>query len=163
MARHNLAPLPSTSTSCIDPSYHLGSGAGPTGTGKRLMMQYRKTAGIDAGESRGTRSTWVGADDITNLIYSKQGSKCLRIWPQEHYRWLSSFQRADSPWTYKTPSWVNPEFVVSLYFSLDMSLRKTLQLNNGISIPQVGLGTWLSKPHEVEQAVSWCIYVYEIG
>jgi len=52
-----------------------------------------------------------------------------------------------------------------------MSLRKTVQLNNGISIPQIGLGTWLSKPHEVEQAVVWaveagyrhidCAYVYE--
>ena len=34
-----------------------------------------------------------------------------------------------------------------------MSLRKTLQLQNGVVIPQIGLGTWLSKPHEVENAV----------
>jgi hypothetical protein len=39
-----------------------------------------------------------------------------------------------------------------------MSLRKVLQLNNDITIPQIGLGTWLSKPHEVENAVR-CIYV----
>ncbi|KAF8262509.1 Aldo keto reductase [Lactarius quietus] len=58
-----------------------------------------------------------------------------------------------------------------------MSLRRTLQLNNGINIPQIGLGTWLSKPHEVENSVVWavetgyrhidCAYVYrnqdEIG
>ncbi|KAF8483916.1 Aldo/keto reductase [Russula ochroleuca] len=52
-----------------------------------------------------------------------------------------------------------------------MSLRKTLQLQNGIAIPQIGLGTWLSKPHEVENSVVWaveagyrhldCAYVYE--
>ncbi|KAH9067515.1 Aldo/keto reductase [Lactarius vividus] len=51
-----------------------------------------------------------------------------------------------------------------------MSLRKTLQLNNGKTIPQIGLGTWLSKPNEVENAVVWaveagyrhldCAYVY---
>ncbi|KAI9465376.1 Aldo/keto reductase [Lactarius psammicola] len=51
-----------------------------------------------------------------------------------------------------------------------MSFRKTLQLNNGKSIPQIGLGTWLSGPHEVENAVVWaveagyrhldCAYIY---
>ncbi|KAI0253766.1 NADP-dependent oxidoreductase domain-containing protein [Lactifluus subvellereus] len=51
-----------------------------------------------------------------------------------------------------------------------MSFRKALQLNNGITIPQIGLGTWLSKPHEVENALVWaveagyrhidCAYVY---
>ncbi|KAH8994550.1 Aldo/keto reductase, partial [Lactarius akahatsu] len=51
-----------------------------------------------------------------------------------------------------------------------MSFRKTLQLNNGKTIPQIGLGTWLSGPHEVENAVVWaveagyrhldCAYVY---
>ncbi|KAI9454943.1 Aldo/keto reductase [Russula earlei] len=51
-----------------------------------------------------------------------------------------------------------------------MSYRKTLQLNNGISIPQIGLGTWLSSPQEVENSVVWaveagyrhldCAYVY---
>ncbi|KAH8980752.1 Aldo/keto reductase [Lactarius hatsudake] len=51
-----------------------------------------------------------------------------------------------------------------------MSFRKTLQLNNGKIIPQIGLGTWLSGPHEVENAVVWaveagyrhldCAYVY---
>jgi L-glyceraldehyde reductase len=44
-----------------------------------------------------------------------------------------------------------------------MSLRKSIQLNNGTSIPQIGLGTWLSKPHEVEQAVSRRVCVYAIG
>ncbi|KDQ56293.1 hypothetical protein JAAARDRAFT_132718 [Jaapia argillacea MUCL 33604] len=34
-----------------------------------------------------------------------------------------------------------------------MSFGKTLSLNSGVSIPQIGLGTWLSKPHEVENAV----------
>ncbi|KAI0264120.1 Aldo keto reductase [Gloeopeniophorella convolvens] len=52
-----------------------------------------------------------------------------------------------------------------------MSHGKTLTLNNGTTIPQIGLGTWLSKPHEVENAVVWaveagyrhldCAYVYE--
>ncbi|KAH9039883.1 Aldo/keto reductase [Lactarius pseudohatsudake] len=51
-----------------------------------------------------------------------------------------------------------------------MSFRKTLQLNNSKTIPQIGLGTWLSGPHEVENAVVWaveagyrhldCAYVY---
>ncbi|SJX64247.1 related to GCY1-galactose-induced protein of aldo/keto reductase family [Sporisorium reilianum f. sp. reilianum] len=34
-----------------------------------------------------------------------------------------------------------------------MSLNKTLTLNDGNKIPQIGLGTWLSKPGEVENAV----------
>lgn len=34
-----------------------------------------------------------------------------------------------------------------------MSLGKVLPLNTGATIPQIGLGTWLSKPQEVENAV----------
>lgn len=34
-----------------------------------------------------------------------------------------------------------------------MSFGKTPQLNSGKTIPQIGLGTWLSEPHEVENAV----------
>ncbi|KAJ5610535.1 hypothetical protein N7510_007254 [Penicillium lagena] len=34
-----------------------------------------------------------------------------------------------------------------------MSLGRTFKLNSGHEIPAVGLGTWLSKPHEVENAV----------
>ncbi|KAG8220457.1 NADP-dependent oxidoreductase domain-containing protein [Butyriboletus roseoflavus] len=34
-----------------------------------------------------------------------------------------------------------------------MSLGKVLPLNTGANIPQIGLGTWLSKPNEVENAV----------
>jgi L-glyceraldehyde reductase len=35
-----------------------------------------------------------------------------------------------------------------------MSLGKTIPLSDGTSIPQIGLGTWLSEPNEVENAVS---------
>ncbi|KAI0029938.1 Aldo keto reductase [Vararia minispora EC-137] len=38
-----------------------------------------------------------------------------------------------------------------------MSLGKTIKLSNGKTIPQIGLGTWLSQPHEVEQAVEWAV------
>ncbi|KAH9485616.1 D/L-glyceraldehyde reductase [Psilocybe cubensis] len=34
-----------------------------------------------------------------------------------------------------------------------MSFGKTITLSDGSKIPQIGLGTWLSKPHEVEKAV----------
>ncbi|OJJ44604.1 hypothetical protein ASPZODRAFT_153520 [Penicilliopsis zonata CBS 506.65] len=34
-----------------------------------------------------------------------------------------------------------------------MSLGRKFKLNSGYEIPAVGLGTWLSKPHEVENAV----------
>ncbi|KAJ5579896.1 uncharacterized protein N7459_005881 [Penicillium hispanicum] len=34
-----------------------------------------------------------------------------------------------------------------------MTLGRTFKLNSGYEIPAVGLGTWLSKPHEVENAV----------
>ncbi|KNG90755.1 aldehyde reductase 1 [Aspergillus nomiae NRRL 13137] len=34
-----------------------------------------------------------------------------------------------------------------------MSLGRTFKLNSGYNIPAIGLGTWLSKPHEVENAV----------
>jgi hypothetical protein len=34
-----------------------------------------------------------------------------------------------------------------------MSLGKNLTLSNGATVPQIGLGTWLSKPKEVENAV----------
>jgi L-glyceraldehyde reductase len=35
-----------------------------------------------------------------------------------------------------------------------MSFGKVLQLNTSATIPEIGLGTWLSKPNEVESAVS---------
>ncbi|KAI0343599.1 Aldo/keto reductase [Trametopsis cervina] len=38
-----------------------------------------------------------------------------------------------------------------------MSLGKTLKLSTGAEIPQIGLGTWLSKPKEVENAVEYAI------
>ncbi|KAI0041088.1 Aldo/keto reductase [Auriscalpium vulgare] len=38
-----------------------------------------------------------------------------------------------------------------------MSLGKVLPLSTGNTIPQIGLGTWLSQPHEVEHAVEWAI------
>jgi len=38
-----------------------------------------------------------------------------------------------------------------------MSYGKTLTIHNGNPIPQVGLGTWLSKPHEVENAVEHAV------
>ncbi|EST04584.1 NADP-dependent oxidoreductase domain protein [Kalmanozyma brasiliensis GHG001] len=38
-----------------------------------------------------------------------------------------------------------------------MSLNKTLTLNDGNKIPQIGLGTWLSKPGEVANAVEVAI------
>ncbi|KAL2823660.1 NADP-dependent oxidoreductase domain-containing protein [Aspergillus cavernicola] len=34
-----------------------------------------------------------------------------------------------------------------------MSLGRSFKLNSGYNIPAIGLGTWLSKPHEVENAV----------
>ncbi|KAE8152646.1 NADP-dependent oxidoreductase domain-containing protein [Aspergillus avenaceus] len=34
-----------------------------------------------------------------------------------------------------------------------MSLGRVFKLNSGYEIPAIGLGTWLSKPHEVENAV----------
>jgi len=34
-----------------------------------------------------------------------------------------------------------------------MSFQKTITLSTGASLKQIGLGTWLSKPHEVENAV----------
>ncbi|PPQ64538.1 hypothetical protein CVT24_008440 [Panaeolus cyanescens] len=34
-----------------------------------------------------------------------------------------------------------------------MSFGKTITLSSGQELPQIGLGTWLSKPHEVENAV----------
>lgn len=38
-----------------------------------------------------------------------------------------------------------------------MSLGKVYTLNNGTTIPAVGLGTWLSKRNEVEAAVEWAL------
>jgi len=35
--------------------------------------------------------------------------------------------------------------------------KKTFTLNTGAKIPAVGLGTWQSKPHEVEHAVEWAL------
>jgi hypothetical protein len=40
------------------------------------------------------------------------------------------------------------------YPSQIMSFGKVLQLNTGATIPEIGLGTWLSQPNEVENAVS---------
>jgi L-glyceraldehyde reductase len=47
-----------------------------------------------------------------------------------------------------------------------MSFGKILSLNTGKTIPQIGLGTWQSKPKEVENAVSvallcrWLIFTW---
>lgn len=35
-----------------------------------------------------------------------------------------------------------------------MSFGKTIKLSNGALMPRIGLGTWQSKPKEVENAVS---------
>lgn len=35
--------------------------------------------------------------------------------------------------------------------------RKTFTLNTGAKIPAIGLGTWQSKPHEVEKAVEYAL------
>lgn len=35
-----------------------------------------------------------------------------------------------------------------------MSLKQIVTLSTGAKLPQIGLGTWLSKPKEVENAVS---------
>lgn len=35
-----------------------------------------------------------------------------------------------------------------------MSFGKFVTLSNGALMPQIGLGTWMSKPNEVENAVS---------
>ncbi|KAL1919304.1 uncharacterized protein VTP21DRAFT_1997 [Calcarisporiella thermophila] len=40
-----------------------------------------------------------------------------------------------------------------------MSLGRTFKLNTGYTIPAVGLGTWLSKPHEVQHAVETALEV----
>jgi L-glyceraldehyde reductase len=37
-----------------------------------------------------------------------------------------------------------------------MSLGNVLKLASGKTIPQIGLGTWLSQPKEVEHAVRHC-------
>jgi len=45
-------------------------------------------------------------------------------------------------------------------FSATMALqwtKKTFTLNTGSKIPAFGLGTWQSKPHEVEHAVEWAL------
>jgi len=34
-----------------------------------------------------------------------------------------------------------------------MSLGNTITLSNGVKLPQIGLGTWLSEPKEVEFSV----------
>jgi glycerol 2-dehydrogenase (NADP+) len=38
-----------------------------------------------------------------------------------------------------------------------MSLPTSFKLNNGLSIPAVGLGTWQAKPGEVRDAVSYAL------
>jgi len=38
-----------------------------------------------------------------------------------------------------------------------MSLGKRITLSNGLTIPQIGLGTWQSKPKEVEHAVEYAV------
>lgn len=48
------------------------------------------------------------------------------------------------------------------HLHIAMSFQKTLQLKNGttITIPQIGLGTWLSGSHEVEHAVRQRVRAY---
>ncbi|TFK44982.1 NADP-dependent oxidoreductase domain-containing protein [Crucibulum laeve] len=38
-----------------------------------------------------------------------------------------------------------------------MSFGKIITLSSGAPLPQIGLGTWLSKPHEVENAVEYAV------
>ena len=39
------------------------------------------------------------------------------------------------------------------------SLNSTLKLNNGVEIPVLGLGTWLSEPGEVKLAVEHALKI----
>lgn len=39
-----------------------------------------------------------------------------------------------------------------------MSFGKVYTLSTGATIPQIGLGTWLSKPNEVENAVNTVLF-----
>ena len=43
--------------------------------------------------------------------------------------------------------------LISLLDRPTMSFKNNLTLPNGAPVPQIGLGTWLSKPKEVENAV----------
>ncbi|OBZ69679.1 Aldehyde reductase 1 [Grifola frondosa] len=53
--------------------------------------------------------------------------------------------------------WSLKVFYVSLSPTMRMSFGKVIPLATGASIPQIGLGTWLSKPNEVENAVEIAI------
>lgn len=44
-----------------------------------------------------------------------------------------------------------------MYSSQMYAARKTFTLNTGAKIPAIGLGTWQSKPHEVEKAVEYAL------
>lgn len=43
------------------------------------------------------------------------------------------------------------------YSSQSFASRKTFTLNTGAKIPAIGLGTWQSKPNEVEKAVEYAL------
>lgn len=47
--------------------------------------------------------------------------------------------------------------IASRSLTVDMASVPTLKLTNGNEIPQIGLGTWQSKPGEVESAVSYAL------
>ena len=54
----------------------------------------------------------------------------------------------------------NDVILLTIVYTPDiMSFRATVQLNNGKTIPQIGLGTWLSKTHEVENSVCQCMRI----
>lgn len=47
-----------------------------------------------------------------------------------------------------------PLHKTELFYDTMSATVKQLKLNTGASIPQIGFGTWLAKPGEVEKAVS---------
>ena len=54
-------------------------------------------------------------------------------------------------------AYLNPSVHAPACLSTIMSLNNFITLNDGNKIPQIGLGTWLSKPGEVEAAVEHAV------
>jgi hypothetical protein len=48
--------------------------------------------------------------------------------------------------------WLTTDVVICIIF-LAVNSHVATQPNNGVATPQIGLGSWRAKPHEVEQPV----------